>query len=65
MIFRKDLVQFFAWRIAIGRAGLLRHLDAAIRHECTLQRLIGLKADDLLQILPLFFDIARSVSRQR
>ena len=29
---------------------LLRHLDAAVGHECTLQGLVGLQADDLLKL---------------
>ena len=65
VIFGKDLMQLFAGLIAIGRAGLFRHLDAAIWHERALQRLIGLQAYHLFQILQLFLDVARSISRQR
>ena len=38
----EDLVQLGTGRVAIGGAGLLRHLNAAIGHEGTLQGLVGL-----------------------
>ncbi len=60
----KDLVQLLAGLIAVGGAGLLCHLDAAVGHEGTLQGLIGLQADDLLQILQALVDIAGAVSGQ-
>ena len=60
----KDLVQLLAGLIAVGGAGLLCHLDAAVGHECTLQGLVGLQADDLLQILQGLVDIAGAVSGQ-
>ena len=60
----KDLVQLFAGLIAVGRAGLLSHLDAAVGHESTLQGLIGLQADDLFKILQLGVDVAGAVCGQ-
>ena len=44
----KDLVQLLAGLVAVGGAGLLRHLDAAVGHESTLEGLVGLQAHDLL-----------------
>ena len=63
-ILGKDLVQLFAGLIAVGRAGLLSHLDAAVGHESTLQGLIGLQADDLFQVLQLGVDVAGAVGGQ-
>ena len=63
-ILGKDLVQLFAGLIAVGRAGLLSHLDAAVGHESTLQGLIGLQADDLFQVLQLGVNIAGAVCGQ-
>jgi len=60
----KNLVQLLAGLIAVGGAGLLCHLDAAVGHECTLQGLVGLQADDLLQIFQGLVDIAGAVSGQ-
>ena len=64
VIFGEDLVQLRIGGIAISLAGFLRHLDAAEGHERTLQGLIGLQADDLLQILAFFADIARGMGSQ-
>ena len=51
VILVEDLMKLRTRRIAVGRAGLLGHLDAAIGHEGTLEGLVRLKADDLLKIL--------------
>ena len=50
--------------VAVGGAGLLCHLDAAVGHECTLQGLVGLQADDLLQIFQALVDVAGAVCGQ-
>ena len=63
-VFGKDLVQLRFGRIAVGRAGLLGHLDAAERHEGALERLVGLQADDLFQVLEFGVDIAGAVGGQ-
>ena len=47
----KDLVQLGAGLVAVGGAGLLCHLDAAVGHEGALEGLVGLQTHDLLQIL--------------
>jgi len=60
----KDLVQLLAGLVAVGGAGLLCHLDAAVGHKGTLQRLVGLQADDLLQVFQALIDVAGAVSGQ-
>ena len=57
MIFCEDLMKLRIRCVAIGRAGLLRHLDTAVRHKGSLQRLIGLEADDLFLILRILADV--------
>ena len=63
-IIGKDLVQLGAGLVAVGGAGLLCHLDAAVGHEGALEGLVGLQTHDLLQILQAFVDIAGAVSSQ-
>ena len=60
----EDFVQFLAGLVAVGRAGLFRHLDAAVGHEGPLEGLVGLEADDLLQILQALVDIAGAIGGQ-
>jgi len=60
----EDLVQLFRGLVAVGSAGLLRHLDAAVGHECTLQGLVGLQADDLLKLFQALVDVAGAVCGQ-
>ena len=60
----EDLVQLFRGLVAVGGAGLLRHLDAAVGHECTLQGLVGLQADDLLKLFQALVDVAGAVRGQ-
>jgi len=57
----ENLVQLLAGLVAVGGAGLLRHLDAAVGHEGALQGLIGLQADDLLEVLQLGVDLGLHV----
>ena len=57
-------MQLLAGLVAVGGAGLLRHLDAAVGHEGALQGLIGLQADDLLEVLQLGVDVAGAVGGQ-
>ena len=45
--------------VALGR--LLGHLDTAVGHECALEGLVGLQANDLLQVLELGVDVAGAV----
>ena len=63
-IFGEDLVQLLAGLVAVGGAGLLRHLDAAVGHEGALERLVGLQTDHLFQILQFGIDVAGAVGRQ-
>ena len=58
VVLREDAVQLGVRLVAVGRQRLFGHLDAAIRHKCALQRLVGLKADNLLKVL---VEIARLV----
>ena len=51
MVFCEDAMKLRVRRVAIGFEGILRHLDTAIRHECTLQGLIGLESNNLFKIL--------------
>ena len=60
----EDPVQLGVGFIAVVAAGFLRHLDAAERHERALERLVGLKTHNLLQILVGFADVAGAVSGQ-
>ena len=60
----ENLMQLLAGLVAVGGAGLLRHLDAAVGHEGALQGLIGLQADDLLEVLQLGVDVAGAVGGQ-
>ena len=48
MIFCKDFMQLFTRCISVCRAGLLSHLDSAVRHERSLERLVCLKTYNLL-----------------
>ena len=57
-------MQLFRGLVAVGGAGLLRHLDAAVGHECTLQGLVGLQADDLLKLFQALVDVAGAVCGQ-
>ena len=63
-VFGENLVQLLAGLVAVGRAGLLRHLDAAVGHEGTLERLVGLQADNLFKVLQLGVDVAGAVGGQ-
>ncbi len=48
--------------VVLGR--LLGHLDAAVGHEGALEGLVGLEADDLLEVLGVLTDVARAVGGQ-
>ena len=50
VVLREDFVQTLARLVAIVPARLLRHLDAAVWHEGTLQGLVRLQTDDSFQI---------------
>ena len=60
----EDFVQLGAGRVAIGGAGLLRHLYAAIGHEGTLQGLVGLQTHNLFQVLVGLADIAGAIGQR-
>ena len=64
MILIENLIILVIDMIAIILSSLLGHLDAAIRHERTLQRLVCLQANNLLKILQLLINIARPICRQ-
>ena len=57
MVLCKNMMQLFGRLISIGRACLLCHLDSAIWHECTLQRLIRLQSNHLFKLFHIFVDI--------
>ena len=61
VILGKNLMESCTWLIAIVGAGLLSHLDTAIRHESSLQRLVSLETNNLLQILQALVYIAWSM----
>ena len=60
-IFCEDLMKLFRRLIAVGGTCLFSHVDTAIRHESSLQRLIGLQAYDLLQVLHALVNITGSI----
>ena len=60
----EDLVVLVVDVEAVVLGGLLRHLDAAVGHEGTLQRLVGLQADDLLEVLGVLTDVAGAIGGQ-
>ena len=64
VVFREDLVELGIHLIAVRRSGLLRHADATVRHERTLERLVRLEADHLLQILQGIIDVAGPIGGQ-
>ena len=64
VIFGEDLVKLRIGLVAVHLAGFLGHLDAAVRHERTLQGLVGLEAHDLLEILQGLVNIPRAVARK-
>ena len=63
-VLSEDLVELCAGLIAVGGAGFLGHLDAAVGHESPLQGLVGLDAHDLLQILQVLINVAGAVRGQ-
>ena len=65
VVIGENLVQLGARRVAVLLAGFLCHLDAAERHERALERLVGLQAHDLLEVLEGFADVARLMARNR
>ena len=62
--FREDAVEFCARRVAVVLAGFFRHLDTAKRHECALERLVGLETYDLFEILGFIGNVACRVARE-
>ena len=62
VVLGENLVKLRIRCVTIGGACLLCHLDTAVWHECSLQRLIGLKTYDLLEILLRLVDICCAVS---
>ena len=64
-VFRKDFMELLRRLVAVGRAGLLGHLDAAVGHEGALEGLVGLKADNLLKVFGLGIDVTGAVGRHR
>ena len=61
VVFGEDLVEGRVGSIAVGGEALFRHLDAAIGHEGSLQRLVRLKADHLLVSFALRGEIGRAI----
>jgi len=64
VVVREDVVQFFARRVAVVLARFFGHLDAAERHERTLQGLVRLQAHDLVEVLHGVVDVACLVARE-
>ena len=64
VIFVKNFVKFGIRRIPISGTSLLCHLNSAIRHKGTLQRLVCLKAHNFFHILQLFLNIPRTICSQ-
>ncbi len=62
-VFVEDLLELRVGRVAVGRAGFLRHADAAVRHEGALQGLVRLKAHDLLEVLQGGINVGRRIRR--
>ena len=62
--FREDAVQFFVRRVTVVLARFFGHFDTAKRHECALERLIGLETYNLFEILCAFGDVAGGVTRE-
>lgn len=60
--FSKDAVKFFARRVTVVLARFFSHLDATERHECALERLVGLETYDLFEILSFFGNVASIVA---
>ena len=57
----EDLVVLGVDLVAVALCRLLGHLDAAVGHEGALQGLVGLEADDLLEVLEFGVDVAGAV----
>ena len=57
----EDLVILGVDLVAVALGRLLSHLDAAVGHECALEGLVGLEANDLLEVLELGVDVAGAV----
>ena len=62
MVIGKDFYQVLIDCVAVGGSRLNRHLDAAVGHERALEGLVGLKSDDLFQILHALVDITGAVA---
>ncbi len=62
MILVEDLLIFRIRSITKSCTSLLSHLDSAVWHESSFQRLICLQSDDLLQVFQLIFNICCIVS---
>ena len=60
VILIENLVELRVDLVTVGLCRFLRHLDAAVWHECPLQRLVCLKTDNLLQIFHGLIDVARA-----
>ena len=65
VVLGKNLVQLRIRMVSVHLARFLCHLDSAEGHERTLQRLVGLKSDHLLQILHGLVDISGAICGQR
>ena len=60
----EDLVELVVHVEAVVLGRLLGHLDAAVGHEGALEGLVGLEADDLLEVLGALADVARAIGGQ-
>ena len=64
VVFGEDLVELGVHFVPVGFRRFFRHFDAAVGHEGPFQRLVGLEAHHLFQILHGFIDVAGAVRRQ-
>ncbi len=64
VVFRKNLMQLLARLVAVRRARLLAHTNAAIRHKRAFQRFVRLQTNHLLQIFQRFANVSWSIGSQ-
>ena len=57
----KNFLQFRIDLISVSFSCLNCHTDTTVRHKCTFQRFVCLQSYDLLQLLHILADVARSI----
>ncbi len=61
VVLGENFVKFRIRLISIHLAGFFCHLDSAVRHECSLQRLVRLKTNNLFEILHGLINISGTI----